>query len=51
MKAGALDPQIASLDCKMTRIPLAIGFAPKRWKQCLDVMIMKKSGITDLAAS
>jgi len=50
MKAGALDPQITALDCKMARIPLAIGFVLKRWKHCLDVMIMKKSGITDLAS-
>jgi hypothetical protein len=48
MKAGASDPLIATLDCLMTRIPLTAGFAPKRWKHCLDVMILKKSGVTDL---
>jgi hypothetical protein len=35
MKAGASDPQIACLDCKMTRILLNKGFAPQRWKHCL----------------
>jgi len=49
MKAGAQDPNIAALDCIMTRLPLKFGFAPKCWKFCLDVMIMKKSGVTDLS--
>jgi hypothetical protein len=49
MKAGASDPQIAKLDCLMTRIPLSKGFAPLRWKHFLDVMIKKKSGVTDLS--
>jgi len=49
MKAGASDPLIAALDCSMTRMPLTYGFAPKRWKYCLDVMLMKKSGVTDLS--
>jgi hypothetical protein len=49
MKAGSFDEYIAATDCRMTRIPLALGFAPKRWKHCLDVMIMKKSGITELS--
>jgi len=49
MKAGAHDPLIALLECQMTQIPLAKGFAPQQWKQCLDVMIMKKSGVTDLS--
>jgi len=48
MKAGAHDPYIASLDCSMTRIPLKYGFSPKRWKFCLVVMLLKKSGVTDL---
>ena len=50
MKAGAHDRSIAALDCSMTRIPLKHGFAPKRWKLCLDVMLLKKSGVTDLSA-
>ncbi len=49
MKAGASDPDIAATDCSLTRIPLTVGFAPQRWKFCLDVMLMKKSGITDLS--
>jgi hypothetical protein len=28
MKAGAFNPQIATIDCMMTRIPLVVGFAP-----------------------
>jgi hypothetical protein len=49
MKAGASDPDIAALDCTLTRLPLRFGFAPKRWKFCLDVMLLKKSGMTDLS--
>jgi len=49
MKAGAHDSKIATLDCQMTRLPLVVGFAPHRWKHCLNVMIMKKSGVTDLS--
>jgi len=49
MKAGAFDQAIAALECSMTRLPLNIGFAPKRWKYCLDVMLLKKSGVTDLS--
>jgi hypothetical protein len=50
MKAGSFDPEIAYLDYTMTKIPLQRGFAPKRWKHCLDAMISKKSGVTDLLA-
>ncbi len=49
MKAGAKDDLIAEVDCLMTRIPLKAGYAPKRWKKCLDVMILKKSGVTHLS--
>jgi hypothetical protein len=49
MKAGAHDIDIATLDCSMTRLPLYFSFAPRRWKFCLDGMLMKKSGITDLS--
>jgi hypothetical protein len=49
MKAGATDTDIAALDCTMTRLPLRYGYAPQCWKHCLDVMIMKKSGVTDLS--
>jgi hypothetical protein len=33
----------------MTQLTLKLGFAPQRWKHCLDVMLMKKSGVTDLS--
>ena len=49
MKAGSFDPDIAFLDCTMTKIPLERGCALSRWKHCLDVMILKKSGLTDLS--
>ena len=49
MKAGATDSAIAALGCSLTRIPLRFGFAPSRWKFCLDVMLQKKSGVTDLS--
>jgi hypothetical protein len=49
MKAGSFDPDISFVDCTLTKIPLERGFAPSRWKHCLDVMILKKSGVTDLS--
>jgi hypothetical protein len=49
MKAGVWDDQISSLDWIMTKLPLELGFSLKRWKQCLDVMLLKKSGLTDLS--
>jgi hypothetical protein len=33
----------------MIRIPLLEGFAPWRWKYCLDVMILKRLGVTELS--
>jgi len=50
MKAGAFNKQIAEMDWVLTRIPLEVGFAPKRWKQCVDVMLLKKSGMTELSS-
>lgn len=34
----------------MTSIPIEHGFAPARWKKCLDVMILKKAGNTELSS-
>jgi len=48
MKAGSFHDYISEVDCRMTRIPLMSGYAPNRWKKCLDVMILKKAGITHL---
>jgi hypothetical protein len=48
LKAGASDPLLAAFECSLTGIPLKGGFAPRRWKQMLDVMILKKAGITTL---
>jgi hypothetical protein len=42
MKVGAWVDRISSLDWVMTKLPLELGFSPKRWKQCLDVMLLKK---------
>jgi hypothetical protein len=50
MKAGAWDEQIARLDWVMTKLPLELGFSPRRWKCCLDIMLFKKSGLTDLSS-
>jgi hypothetical protein len=50
MKAGAFDEQIAEMDWALTRIPLEGGFASKRWKQCVDVMLLKKLGMTELSS-
>jgi hypothetical protein len=50
MKAGASSPLIAEIECRLTNIPLKSGYAPDRWKKCLDVMILKKSGNTLLNA-
>jgi hypothetical protein len=46
MKAGSKTPSIAEAECMITRIPLKAGYAPKRWKNCMDVMILKRSGVT-----
>jgi len=50
MKAGAFNEQIAEMDWTLTRFPLEVGFAPKRWKQCVDVMLLKKSGMAELSS-
>jgi hypothetical protein len=50
MKVGALHPTILQLDCAMTNIPLKPGYSPKRWKNCMDVMIQKKAGHTHMSA-
>jgi len=50
MKARAYSDQIAQLDWTMTRITLEVGFAPRHWKQCMDVMLLKKSGVTELSS-
>ncbi len=42
--------QIAELECELIIIALTSGYSPERWKNLLDVMIMKKSGMTKLAS-
>jgi len=49
MKAGSTSNLISAIECHLTRIPLLSGYAPLRWRKCLDVMIPKKSGITTLS--
>jgi hypothetical protein len=49
MKAGSFSPLISEIECMLTSIPLQGGFAPDRWKRCIDVMILKRSGITVLS--
>jgi len=50
MKAGAFNDYISEVECRLTRIPLISDYAPQRWKKCLDVMILKKAGITHLSS-
>jgi len=50
MKAGSFDDKIAALECTLTKQPLEKGFAPQHWTHCLDVMILRKSGVTDLSS-
>jgi hypothetical protein len=48
MKAGATNDVISQLDCNMTNIPLSSCYSPLRWHKLMDVMILKRSGLTDL---
>jgi len=50
MKAGSRNPVIAEVECMLTRIPLKAGYAPSRWKNCMDVVILKQSGVTHLGS-
>jgi hypothetical protein len=49
MKAGVISETITTIDCLLTRIALKSGYSPARWKQCIDVMIPKESGMTQLS--
>jgi hypothetical protein len=49
LKAGASDDLIAAFECAMTRISLQSGSLPKWWRQMVDVMILKRAGLTTLA--
>jgi hypothetical protein len=48
MKVGATDEVISELECSLINIALRSGYSPERWRHLLDVMILKKSGITHL---
>jgi hypothetical protein len=50
MKAGAMDGLISELECGLINVALSSGYSPDRWKHLLDVMILKKSGLTDLSS-
>jgi hypothetical protein len=41
LKAGVKSDRITALECKLTNIPLKSGYTPKRWRKCMDVMILK----------
>jgi hypothetical protein len=47
-KASSYDISLATQDCSMARIPLETGYSPKCWRHCVDVMIKKKSNMTDI---
>jgi hypothetical protein len=46
MKAGSFSNMIVELECKIINIPLKSRFSPSRWRNLMDVMILKKSGNT-----
>ncbi len=50
MKAGASDDMISGMECNLINCALLSGYSPDRWKKFLDVMILKKSGITHLSS-
>jgi len=50
MKAGSFSPLVSQIECLLTQIPLQSGNSPLRWQRCMDVMILKKSGITTLSS-
>jgi hypothetical protein len=50
MKAGASDDIIAAMECNLINFAISRGYSPNRWKKFIDVMILKKSGITQLSS-
>jgi hypothetical protein len=48
LKASSHDSYLANMDCVMTRIPIKTGYSPTCWQRCVDVMIPKKSNMTDI---
>jgi hypothetical protein len=48
-ESGCIRPSHSSSGLLYDKTPFKIGFTPKRWKFCLDVMLLKKSGVTDLS--
>jgi len=46
MNAGTFSPVISQIEWQLTKIPLQSGYSPSRWRHFMDVMILKKSGIT-----
>jgi hypothetical protein len=49
-KAGAQDEVVSTFECIMSRILLFGGFTPSRWKECINVMLLKKAGHTHFDA-
>ncbi len=50
VKAGATDKMISFLELDLLNIALKSGYSPERWKKLMDVMILKKSGVTHLSS-
>lgn len=48
MKAGATSSLISQMECMLANIPLKTGYSPRWMKRCIDIMILKKSGITSI---
>ncbi len=48
MKAGARSDLISDIECKLAKVSIKSSYSPLCWKKCLDVMILKKSGLTTI---
>ncbi len=47
-KAATRDPTVIDMHYKMAEIPYRTGYAPTRWKNATQVMILKKAGLYDV---
>jgi hypothetical protein len=50
MKASSKNSAIAEVECMLTRIPLKAGCSPSHWKNCMDVMLLKRSVVSHLGS-
>jgi hypothetical protein len=45
LKAHTTSSKLTTIDNTLANLPYKFGFAPKRWKKGLDVMLEKKPGV------